>query len=219
MDRNGPEDVEGHFVRSVGSGADLSPVGYERLALEMLAGKAGDVAEVKDAMRKIIASAPEGADIAFLLSRALAHAGDRALASGAPLPLSWEPGSLQRDPETWQMSWKQSERPTGWWVAAAVPVLVAAAMFGWMGELALQNSEDGRDPVGLAAISMLVITVGSLGAALVGIETLFLMRGQAERRLALSSNLACPPGWYVDPWGQAASRWWDGSYWTGRLKV
>jgi len=23
------------------------------------------------------------------------------------------------------------------------------------------------------------------------------------------------PGWYPDPWGQAATRWWDGSTWTG----
>ena len=69
MEHDGPEDVEGHFVGTIGSGADLSPEGYERLALEMLASKAGGVSEVKDAMRKI-ASAPEGADIAFLLSRA-----------------------------------------------------------------------------------------------------------------------------------------------------
>jgi len=219
MDHHGPEDVEGHFVGSVRKGADLSPEGYERLALEMLAVETGDVVEVKDAMRKIIASAPEGADIAFLLSRALAHAGDRALTSVAPLPLTWEFGSLQRDPDSWQMSWKQSGGPRMWWVAAAVPFLVAAAMFGWMGELALQTPEDGSDPVGLAAISMFVITVGSLGAALVGIETLFLLRGQAESRLALSTNLACPPGWYVDPWGQGTSRWWNGSYWTGRLRV
>lgn len=24
-----------------------------------------------------------------------------------------------------------------------------------------------------------------------------------------------PAGWYPDPWGQAAQRWWDGSQWTG----
>ena len=219
MDHNGPDDVEGHFVGSVVNGADLSPEGYERLALEMLAVEAGDVVEVKDAMRKIIASAPEGADIAFLLSRALAHAGDRALTSEAPLPLSWEVGSLHGVPEPWPSSWNRSEGPTMWWVAAVAPLLVAAAMFGWWGELALQTPEDGSDPVGLAAVSMFLISVGSLGAALIGIETLFLMRGQAESRFALSSNLACPPGWYVDPWGQGTSRWWDGSRWTGRLRL
>ncbi|MHB8246659.1 MAG: DUF2510 domain-containing protein [Acidimicrobiales bacterium] len=25
------------------------------------------------------------------------------------------------------------------------------------------------------------------------------------------------PGWYVDPWGQSAWRWWDGGQWTGWL--
>jgi thioredoxin-like negative regulator of GroEL len=59
--------------------ADVASEEYERLALEMLAVEAGDFAEVKDAMRKIIASAPEEADVAFLLSRALAHARDQAL--------------------------------------------------------------------------------------------------------------------------------------------
>lgn len=24
-----------------------------------------------------------------------------------------------------------------------------------------------------------------------------------------------PPGWYPDPWGQAAYRWFDGCQWTG----
>ena len=58
--------------------SSISSEDYERLALELLAVEAGDFADVKDAMRKIIASAPDGADVAFLLSRALAHAGDRA---------------------------------------------------------------------------------------------------------------------------------------------
>ena len=218
MEHDGPEVVEGHLVGSAGSGADLSSEGSERLALEMLDVQAGDVADVKDAMRKIIASAPEGADVAFLLSRALAHAGDRALTSGATLPLS-ELGSLQPDQDPWPLSWKQSEGPTLWWVAAIAPLLVAAALFGWWGDVALQTPEDGGDPAALVAISMFVISIGSLGAALIGIETLFLLRGQAESRLALSPNLGCPPGWYADPWGQGTSRWWDGSHWTGRLRT
>jgi hypothetical protein len=71
---------EGVFV----SGADLPHEVYERLAFEMLAVQSGDFVEMKGAMRTIIESAPEGANVAFLLSRALAHAGDRALKSDAP---------------------------------------------------------------------------------------------------------------------------------------
>lgn len=72
------------------SGADLPSEEYERLALEMLAVQTGDFADVKEAMRRIIASAPEGADTAFLLSRALAYAGDRALKGDEGSHLSWD---------------------------------------------------------------------------------------------------------------------------------
>jgi hypothetical protein len=61
------------------SGAELSFDDHERLALAMLAVEASDVADVKDAMMKIIASAPEATDVALLLSLAIAHAGDRVL--------------------------------------------------------------------------------------------------------------------------------------------
>ncbi len=203
VDHDRPDDLEGHFEGSLVSGADPSPAEYERWALEMLAVEAGDVADVKDAMRKIIASAPEGADVAFLLSRALARAGDRALAAEAPQPLSWNLG----------------DGPSMWWVAAAAPFVVASAMFGWLGNLALQTPKDGGDPAGLAAISMFVISTGSLVAALIGIETLLLLRCQAQGLVALPSNLVCPPGWYADPWDQGTSRWWNGSHWTGRLRV
>jgi uncharacterized protein len=27
-----------------------------------------------------------------------------------------------------------------------------------------------------------------------------------------------PPGWYPDPWRQAALRWWDGTAWTGEVQ-
>ena len=53
------------------SGPDVSFEEHERLALAMLAVEAGNLAEVRDAMRKIVASAPGGTDVALLLSRAL----------------------------------------------------------------------------------------------------------------------------------------------------
>jgi Protein of unknown function (DUF2510) len=199
------------------SGGDLSPEHYERLALEMLAVEAGDVVDVKDAMRKIIASAPEGADIAFLLSRALAHAGDRALAGEAPLPLSWEPGSAHPDYVSLPASPNKAKAPSRWWAAAAAPFLGAAALFGWLGDLALHAPDDGTHAAaGVAAISMFVLSIAFLGAALIGVETLLLARWQTHSTVALSPSATCPPGWYIDPWGQGASRWWDGSHWTGR---
>lgn len=67
------------------SGAEPSFDGYERLALAMLAVEGGDVADVEEAMRKIITSAPASTDVALLLSLTLAHAGDRALMSELPM--------------------------------------------------------------------------------------------------------------------------------------
>ena len=29
---------------------------------------------------------------------------------------------------------------------------------------------------------------------------------------------AWPPGWYPDPWGVQAFRWWDGTQWTASLQ-
>ena len=80
------------------SGAALPSKMYERLALKMLAVQTGNFIEVKDAMRTIIASAPEGVNVAFLLSRALAHAADRALKRNAPSHLSWEAETAQLVP-------------------------------------------------------------------------------------------------------------------------
>jgi len=67
------------------SGADVSFDEHERLALAMLAVEAGDVADVEEAMRKIIASAPDATDVALLLTLAIAHAGDRALRGESPV--------------------------------------------------------------------------------------------------------------------------------------
>ena len=61
------------------SDSDVSFNAHERLALAMLAVEAGDAADVEAAMRKIIRSAPGEIDVAFVLSLAMALAGDRAL--------------------------------------------------------------------------------------------------------------------------------------------
>ena len=172
-----PRNAQG----SVKIGAPVSPREYERLALEMLAVEAGDVAEVKEAMRKIIASAPEGADTACLLSRALAHAGDRALSGSAPVGLSWGLGSSSLDTNTFREGSKRERSPSRWWAAVAVPFLVAAVIFWRFGYLALQTPDDRSDAAGMTALSMFVMSVGSLGAALIGVETLFLLRWSSSR--------------------------------------
>ena len=66
------------------SDADVSFDTHQRLALAMLAVEAGEVADVKAAMRKVISSAPDETDVAFVLSLAMALAGDRALRAGSP---------------------------------------------------------------------------------------------------------------------------------------
>lgn len=64
---------------------------------------------------------------------------------------------------------------------------------------------------------MFAMSVGSLGTALIGVETLLLIRWQARSSVALPVSPVCPPGWYADPWGEAPSRWWNGFNWTGRV--
>ena len=34
-------------------------------------------------------------------------------------------------------------------------------------------------------------------------------------RLPVDVLVPSPPGWYADPWGKAARRYWDGAAWTG----
>ena len=210
-----PSSVEGaRFV----SGADVSSEEYERLALEMLAVEAGDVVDVKDAMRKIIVSAPEGADIAFLLSRALAHAGDRARMSEPPLPLSREPGSAQSDQGSVPAIPNEGTGPSRWWATAAAPFLGVVVLCGWLADLALRGPDGGAHAAGTRANSMISLSVAFLGAALIGVVTLLLARWPRHSTMAPALGPACPPGWYIDPWGQRTSRWWNGSHWTGSLK-
>jgi len=196
----------------------MSSDDYERLALEMLAVEAGDFADVKESMRKIIASAPDGADVAFLLSRALAHAGDRALTGERPEPIG--PGARSARQRKGSLPWRRKRQgaPSRWWLTAAVPLLGAAALFWYLGVIALHPPDVGAD-AGMTAVSMFVISVGFLGAALIGVETLFLAHWQVRSLVGRASNLVRPPGWYIDPWNQATSRWWNGSCWTGGLRA
>ena len=65
---------------------------------------------------------------------------------------------------------------------------------------------------------MILLSVAFLGAALIGVVTLLLARWPRHSTVAPALGPACPPGWYIDPWDQGTSRWWNGSHWTGSLK-
>ena len=73
------------------SGADVSFDEHERLAFAMLAVDAGDIADVKEAMMKIITSAPPATDVALVLLLAISHARERALRAEAPCIVSCPP--------------------------------------------------------------------------------------------------------------------------------
>jgi len=70
----------------------------------------------------------------------------------------------------------------------------------------------------IAAMWMFMTGVGSLGMALIGVETMLLIRWQKRSSAAVSVGAQHPPGWFADPWGQAPSRWWNGFNWTGRVR-
>jgi hypothetical protein len=158
--------------------ADLSFDEHQYLALEMLAVQTGDAAGVKEAMRKIIDSAPQGTDVALILSLAMSRAGDR---MGADQPA--EPGS-RRWAGTWLPArfWpahSNDERVLSrGWVAAPVPLI--AALCWWLGDLGLGNQLDGTDTAGWAGTSALEISLGSLGIAVIAVEILLLLRWRAS---------------------------------------
>jgi hypothetical protein len=63
-------------------GAAMSPAdrfldAHDQLALALLATEGGAPAQVTQAMRKMIASAPQGTDVALVLSLAMERAGDQ----------------------------------------------------------------------------------------------------------------------------------------------
>jgi hypothetical protein len=209
-------DIQHSPKARVARGADVSLAEHERLAVEMLAVEAGDVADVKDAMRKIIASAPDGANVAFLLSLAMSHSRKRTR-SGEPRSLpSQEAGA----PRSRQGSWPAGpnhRRPVSRWLAVVVPLLSVGAMCWWLGGLVLGIPVQGSATAGMAALSAFGISVGSLGIASIGVEHVILRRWRARGSMQLPVSGISPPGWYSDPLGQARSRWWNGFNWTGRI--
>lgn len=174
------------------SDVDISFGAHVRLASELLAVETGNAAEVREAMREIIASAPEAMDVALVLSLALARTGDRAFRSVGPNVLvsrEWESARLSQ--RSCPVGPSHEPMPSRWWAAAAMPLLGSAALFAWLGELALQTPDHGTDAAGMA-LPMFMSSGGSLGAALLGLETLFLLRRQARSSVASPSALYPP---------------------------
>jgi hypothetical protein len=181
------------------SGADLSCQAHERLALEMLAAETGDVMDVRDAMVKILASAADGAGEALMLSLAMSRARILCVAGDEAKSRSRKARKSQLLRPSWIVGPNHPRAPSRWWFGAALPFLAMAALFWWSGELALQIPAEGTDASEIAALRAFTFSVGSLGIALIGIETLFLQRRQAGHPSSLPLGLVCPPGWYLDP--------------------
>jgi len=111
------------------------------------------------------------------------------------------------------------KRPVSrWWVATVVSLIGAAALSWWFGDLQLHSYDDEADADAMAALWMFMISVGCLGSSLLMVEILFLIRCHERRAVARPVGFEGPPGWFVDPWTQAASRWWNGYNWTGHLR-
>lgn len=212
---HGFDHVYDHPTGAVMSGAEMAFERHQRLALALLAIDGGPVDEVKAAMSRIIANAPVGTDIAAVLSLAMEYAGDQARGvgtlGGPESEMHGNRGRQRSEPVS-----AHENAPSRWWVAAAVPSLGAAALFGRLANLGFQTPKQGEVAAAAAMLS-LTIGVAFLGAALIGVETLFLLRWWTS---PFQAPTACPPvlpGWYLDPWSQAPSRWWNGFNWTGHL--
>ena len=115
-------------------------------------------------------------------------------------------GSARLSQRSSMTSSSHEPMPSLWWAAAALPFLGVAALFWWLGQLALQTPDQGTDAAG-TALPMFMISVVSLGAALMGLETLFLLRWHARSSLGRDRLTCLPSGRYVDPIAQAPSRW------------